>query len=90
MKGINMTEQSTPESEIQGQDIPYFGSCPECGKTDGYINIGGNHWFVCDKHKTKWCAGFNLFSCWKDESEEIWQANAVKLEGYKKVAPIRQ
>src|SRR6266511_5437945 len=23
----------------------YFGVCPECGQSDGYVNIGSGHWF---------------------------------------------
>lgn len=53
----------------------YFGGCPHCGQNDGYINSGPDHWFVCDQHKTKWCAGSNLFSSWHDEDEEERKRN---------------
>jgi hypothetical protein len=66
----------------------YFGGCPECGKTNGYINVQAAHWFVCDEHLTKWAAGWNLFSSWKEESEEEHRANARKLSGYRKVKPL--
>ena len=52
-----MTEITTDE---------YFGGCPECGKNDGYLNVGKDHVFICDEHKTAWCAGANLFSSWQD------------------------
>jgi hypothetical protein len=48
----------------------YFGTCPECHKTDGYINIGKSHWFLCKKHRTRWWVGSNLFSSWRDQTEE--------------------
>jgi hypothetical protein len=67
----------------------YFGGCPRCGDSEGYVNVGGNHWFRCDRHKTKWCAGYNLFSGWRDETEEEWQRNADMLAGYETVEPIR-
>jgi hypothetical protein len=60
----------------------YFGTCPECGKGGHYLNVGRNHWFVCDAHKVKWYAGSNLFSSWKEESEETWKANDELLKGY--------
>lgn len=66
----------------------YFGGCPTCGKTDGYLNIGRDHWFVCDAHSAKWCIGSNLFSSWREQSEASWQENAKKLAGYQEVAPI--
>ena len=53
-----------------------FGGCPGCGSTDGY------HWFVCHRHKTRWRAGSNFFSGWRDESEETWLRNRFKLAGY--------
>ena len=66
----------------------YFGGCPECGKNGGFLNIGGDHWFVCHAHKKRWSPGWNLFSCWKEESEAQWAANAALLNGYDKVAPL--
>lgn len=65
-----------------------FGGCPECGGTSGFMNVGQAHWFVCDDHLTKWCAGFNLFSSWKDEAEDDWKRNAERLEKYEEVSPI--
>ena len=35
----------------------HFGGCPTCHKTDGFLNIGRDHWFVCHHHRTKWCVG---------------------------------
>jgi hypothetical protein len=54
----------------------HFGVCPHCHKTDGYINVGRTHLFVCREHKLKWCVGSNLFSSWryqtKEEQEQIY------------------
>jgi hypothetical protein len=47
----------------------YFGVCPHCGKNDGFINVGRSHWFFCKEHRVKWCAGANLFSSWRHETE---------------------
>ena len=66
----------------------YFGGCPTCGKSDGYLNIGRDHWMVCHKHKTRWLVGSNLFSSWRDESEEDWDKNTQLMAGYAKVDPI--
>ena len=66
----------------------YFGGCPQCGRNDGYMNIGREHWFVCNRHKTKWLIGSNLFSGWKDEDEGVWTRNEYRLENYMEVEPI--
>jgi hypothetical protein len=66
----------------------YFGGCPECGKTDGHLNVGRDHWFVCHAHKKCWSPGSNLFSSWKDETEAEWKANFALLNGYDEVAPL--
>lgn len=66
----------------------YFGGCPYCGDNAGYMNVGSNHWCVCDTHKTKWQIGSNLFSGWKNETEEEWKRNAYKLQNYMTVEPL--
>src|SRR4051795_6285499 len=48
----------------------YFGGCPTCGMTNGCINDGADHWFVCDRHRVKWYIGSNLFSGWRDDTAE--------------------
>jgi hypothetical protein len=70
-------------------ELPYFGGCPLCGRTDGYMNIRAAHWFVCDNHRTRWFIGTNLFSSWKDETEADWERSRQKLESYTEVKPIR-
>lgn len=66
----------------------YFGGCPECGENDGFLNVEGTHVFVCHIHKTGWIVGVNLFSAWKEESEEIWEANIKLLKDYRQVEPL--
>ena len=65
-----------------------FGGCPHCGQHDGYLNIDREHWFRCDRHKTKWRFGSNLFSGWREEGEEVWQRNRFKLAEYMTVNPM--
>jgi hypothetical protein len=65
----------------------HFGACPHCGKTDGYLNIGPDHWFVCDKHRTSWFAGSNLFPGWEDDTPAI-ALNRAKVASYRVVQPI--
>ena len=65
----------------------HFGGCPTCHKTDGFLNIGRDHWFVCHRHRTKWCVGSNLFSGWREQDEQHWQANRYRLAGYREVKP---
>lgn len=66
----------------------YFGGCPECGKCDGFLNLGRDHWAICSEHRTRWCFGSNLLSSWRNETEEDWQRNKDKLADYQKVEPI--
>lgn len=68
----------------------YFGACPQCGETDGYVNVGRSHWFYCAKHMTCWFIGANLFSSWQNETEADWQAAAEMLEAYEEVEPVPQ
>ena len=70
------------------QEPGYFGGCPECGGDDGCLNVGRNHWFKCDEHKTTWWVGSNLFSFWREETEADWQLNADRLDGHRIVKPI--
>ena len=48
-----------------------------------------DHWNVCDRHKTCWPIGANLFSCWEEERQEDWDRNAEKLSGYHRVEPLK-
>ena len=74
---------------VQLREEPgYFGGCPKCGRDDGYLNVGRCHWFVCDEHKTTWCVGSNLFSSWREQSEEVWEENARRLSEYIEVEPL--
>jgi hypothetical protein len=66
----------------------YFGGCPHCGQTNGCMNIGRDHWFVCHTHKTKWCIGSNLFSSWREQTEEDWRKNEYRLSTYMVVKPL--
>lgn len=65
-----------------------FGGCPTCGGNDGYLNVGPDHWCVCAAHKMKWPIGSNLFSDWRDESEDDWTGNVVWLDACHTVQPI--
>src|SRR5262245_38384704 len=66
----------------------YFGGCPECGKLDNILNVGRDHWAVCQTHMAKWRVGNGLFSGWRTESEDVWRANSRLLDGYTEVKPL--
>src|ERR1043166_3166003 len=66
----------------------YFGGCPKCGRSDGYINHGRDHWFVCDRHGLKWSVGSNLFSDWRNETEEERRRSAKLLARYRIATPV--
>ena len=63
-------------------------ACPECGGGDESLNVGPHHWNVCHKCKTKWWFGFNVFSAWRDEPEDLHRLNAELLETYREVKAI--
>jgi hypothetical protein len=68
----------------------YFGGCPQCGKTDGYANVGKSHWFYCREHRTMWNVGTNLFSSWRDQTEEEQRRiyDEISLGSFTEVEPL--
>lgn len=54
------------------------------------VNVGRIHFGYCREHKVKWKLGENLFSSWRHETAEDWQANAAFLAGYREIAPDLQ
>ncbi|MDB5637760.1 MAG: hypothetical protein JWP51_2668 [Bradyrhizobium sp.] len=63
----------------------YFGGCPICHMTNGFLNSGSEHWFVCDVHRVKWYVGSNLFSGWREETAEQRFRSLDKLTKYREV-----
>jgi hypothetical protein len=86
-RGVFVYRPDLPEGD-------YFGDCPDCWrqdgnlKTDGYVNVRKDHFFVCHKHKKYWNAGYNLMSSWQYETEEEWRANAAMLSTYAEAEPV--
>ncbi len=83
-----MTDDPRPRFEVlqggrQGEGSSPFGTCPECGKSDGYRNIYRLQFFFCDEHRLVWCPGSNLLSSWREESEEDWRSAWELLKGYR-------
>ena len=58
----------------------HFGSCPECGDSGRYINIGQGHWFYCERHRVRWFVGANLFSTWRLQTREKQEAAYDNLD----------
>lgn len=75
--------------EEDSPTVPYFGGCPECRTHDGYVNVGKDHWIVCEKCKVKWHVGSGLFSSWEQETETDWARNRELLAGFRQVEPVR-
>jgi hypothetical protein len=73
-------------NENKGDD---FGLCPTCHKTDGCANVGKSHRFFCKEHKVSWFVGSNIFSSWRDQTEEeqrrIW--DQIGLNDFENVVP---
>ena len=69
-------------------NIECFGGCPYCGGYDRILNIERDHWGMCRTHQVKWDIGSNLFSNWRDETEERWLRNTYELAGYREVESV--
>lgn len=84
-------DTAQPTQEQRDHDIFYvhFGVCPECHWYTGRLNTGRGHWGYCTPHKTTWSIGSNLFSDWKDQSEEEQRRiyDEVGLDAYTEVEP---
>jgi hypothetical protein len=64
-----------------------FGSCPVCGRNDGYRNIYSQHFFFCEEHRITWSVGSNLLSSWREESREDWRGAWEELKDYRLFDP---
>jgi len=61
---------------------PQFMTCPWCGETGKWLNVGSRHWGACADCEVKWPIGANLLPSWQDETEEDWKRNADLLASY--------
>ena len=78
------TTQLRPRAEDLTPDEIYteghWGFCPDCHRLpNGYVNIGKGHWMVCPECKVYWFVGSNLFSSWRDETEEQQRATYDRM-----------
>lgn len=85
MKSKDIFRRAMNYVSVFGRASNHFGVCPVCYESDGYLNIGRNHLFVCHHHKVSWNVGSNLFSSWREENEVDWKRNAELLADYKEV-----
>ncbi len=72
------------EQESQEQmDRGDFTVCVRCNKPTCWIcNIGRQHWAYCEACCVKFMVGENLFSSWREQSEEDWKKNREFLEDF--------
>ena len=82
---LGVPEFVSTHSCLLGED--HFGGCPICGCCDTCLNIGRSHWYVCHQHKVRWNVGENLFSSWRNETEDDWQRNWMQIGEYKNIDP---
>ena len=82
-----MTIHDDDERKAQQAFDDHFGTCPRCHKSDGYINVSSTHFFVCHEHKLKWCVGSNLFSSWREQTEQEQRAiyDRFGIGGYREI-----
>ena len=65
-------------------DDAFEPSC-ECGNEVYYLNIGRDHFWVCDHCRKCMYFGSNLMSSWRGQTEEEWELNRKKLSTYEMV-----
>ena len=71
----------------------HFWGCPHCPLDRGPENIynaGKSHQAACHTHRTTWWLGSNLFSGWKEETEEEQRERWREIEGYEEVVLRRR
>jgi len=56
--------------------------CVRCGVECAFRNIGREHWGFCDPCRIKWCIGENLFSGWREQSDEVFEENWEFLKDF--------
>jgi hypothetical protein len=78
-----------PENDPEPPDPSdaYWGACPVCHESGRCLNVGKNHWLMCEQHLVCWSVGYNLFSSWREETEAIWAANERLLALCSEVVP---
>lgn len=68
----------------------YSMGCPRCGSSHGVLNLKAQHWGFCEAHQCKWLIGTDLFQHWRGENDRIWFANAITLQSYETVQPVKR
>ena len=54
--------------------------CPKCNKHSPLMNVFKTHFGYCKGCKIYWGAGWNLFSNWQEETEDMWKENSDYLD----------
>lgn len=70
-----------------GNGDEFTGGCPECGKTNGFLDVHGALYFYCHTHKVRWFRGENVFGCWSFNSPCEWGAKWKLMKEYVEVEP---
>ena len=72
-------------------DNAHFWGCPMCPRSqppDDVYNAGRTHIGVCHQHRIGWRLGANLFSSWKDETEQQQRERYREIEDYRRVDAV--
>ena len=80
--------QSSTHAIIRGIFLQAFplGVCTCGNDRQKFYNIGKTHWIACEKCKTRWTYGGNLFSSWRHESENDWRENWDRFHTYREIS----
>jgi hypothetical protein len=98
MKDITVTDQQQQEEHDNFVEFEnYFGVWPTCLHVDGFVNIGREHWFFCQRHRVTWYGGWNLLpppACPEPSSNERrfetvedWERNYEMVSGLEVIVP---
>jgi len=65
-----------------------FGVCPKCFFVGECLHVGKSAWYCCPCCGVKWFVGENVFSDWRDMTDEEFKENSELLETYEIVEPV--
>ena len=69
---------------VQGKGDAYL-ECVHPRHKLRWFNVRRLNCVACDKCKVFTVVGYNIFSHWREETAEMWQANIRRIKGYREI-----
>src|ERR1017187_7152185 len=73
------------KKKLDPREVNHFGHCLLCASDGPYLNVGKDHWKICERHGLRWHLGYNLLSSWTLETEEDWARNQELLARFRDI-----